>query len=102
LLANLATVADQENLTPTADPKDSYTAKDLPSLRALMQSANAQECISALLIRVACNIVCGKLSITQWMNLLLASVKKLKLISEPDGSVEVHDDGRGIPVDKGA
>ena len=95
-----ATVADQENLTPTADPKDSYTAKDLSVLEGLdavrkrpgmyigsTDSRGLQHCLWEIIDNAVDESLAG-------------FCKKIEINLEPDGSVEVHDDGRGIPVDK--
>ena len=95
-----ATVADELNFTPETDSKDSYTAKDLAVLEGLdavrkrpgmyigsTDSRGLQHCLWEIIDNSVDESLAGH-------------CKKIEINLESDGSVEVHDDGRGIPVDK--
>ncbi len=95
-----ATVADELNFTPEALSQDSYTAKDLAVLEGLdavrkrpgmyigsTDSRGLQHCLWEIIDNSVDESLAGH-------------CKKIEINLESDGSVEVHDDGRGIPVDK--
>jgi DNA gyrase subunit B len=85
----------------TATPlQDSYTAKDLAVLEGLdavrkrpgmyigsTDSRGLMHCLWEIIDNSVDEALAGH-------------CKKIEINLESDGSVEVHDDGRGIPVDK--
>ena len=95
-----ATVADELNTPTVTDSQDSYTAKDLAVLEGLdavrkrpgmyigsTDSRGLQHCLWEIIDNSVDESLAGH-------------CKKIEINLESDGSVEVHDDGRGIPVDK--
>ena len=93
-LANLPHVADERSV------ENSYTAKDLAVLEGLdavrkrpgmyigsTDSRGMMHCLWEIIDNSVDEALAGH-------------CKKIEINLESDGSVEVHDDGRGIPVDK--
>ena len=91
---------DQLDLTSIANAEDSYTAKDLAVLEGLdavrkrpgmyigsTDSRGLMHCLWEIIDNSVDESLAGH-------------CKKIEINLESDGSVEVHDDGRGIPVDK--
>ena len=91
---------DQLDLTALGDVEDSYTAKDLAVLEGLdavrkrpgmyigsTDSRGLMHCLWEIIDNSVDESLAGH-------------CKKIEINLESDGSVEVHDDGRGIPVDK--
>ena len=91
---------DQLDLTALGDAEDSYTAKDLAVLEGLdavrkrpgmyigsTDSRGLMHCLWEIIDNSVDESLAGH-------------CKKIEINLESDGSVEVHDDGRGIPVDK--
>ena len=91
---------DQLDLTAVGDVEDSYTAKDLAVLEGLdavrkrpgmyigsTDSRGLMHCLWEIIDNSVDESLAGH-------------CKKIEINLESDGSVEVHDDGRGIPVDK--
>ena len=91
---------DQLDLTAIGDAPDSYTAKDLAVLEGLdavrkrpgmyigsTDSRGLMHCLWEIIDNSVDESLAGH-------------CKKIEINLESDGSVEVHDDGRGIPVDK--
>ena len=90
----------QLDLTSIADSGDSYTAKDLAVLEGLdavrkrpgmyigsTDSRGLMHCLWEIIDNSVDESLAGH-------------CKKIEINLESDGSVEVHDDGRGIPIDK--
>ena len=97
---NSKDAGDQLDLTAVGDAEDSYTAKDLAVLEGLdavrkrpgmyigsTDSRGLMHCLWEIIDNSVDESLAGH-------------CKKIEINLESDGSVEVHDDGRGIPVDK--
>ena len=97
---NSKDAGDQLDLTAVGDVEDSYTAKDLAVLEGLdavrkrpgmyigsTDSRGLMHCLWEIIDNSVDESLAGH-------------CKKIEINLESDGSVEVHDDGRGIPVDK--
>jgi DNA gyrase subunit B len=97
---NSKDAGDQLDLTALGDAEDSYTAKDLAVLEGLdavrkrpgmyigsTDSRGLMHCLWEIIDNSVDESLAGH-------------CKKIEINLEADGSIEVHDDGRGIPVDK--
>ena len=97
---NSKDAGDQLDLTAIGDAEDSYTAKDLAVLEGLdavrkrpgmyigsTDSRGLMHCLWEIIDNSVDESLAGH-------------CKKIEINLEADGSIEVHDDGRGIPVDK--
>lgn len=97
---NSKDAGDQLDLTAAVDAGDSYTAKDLAVLEGLdavrkrpgmyigsTDSRGLMHCLWEIIDNSVDESLAGH-------------CKKIEINLEADGSIEVHDDGRGIPVDK--
>ena len=97
---NSKDAGDQLDLTAVGDAEDSYTAKDLAVLEGLdavrkrpgmyigsTDSRGLMHCLWEIIDNSVDESLAGH-------------CKKIEINLEADGSIEVHDDGRGIPVDK--
>jgi DNA gyrase subunit B len=97
---NSKDAGDQLDLTALGDVEDSYTAKDLAVLEGLdavrkrpgmyigsTDSRGLMHCLWEIIDNSVDESLAGH-------------CKKIEINLEADGSIEVHDDGRGIPVDK--
>jgi topoisomerase-4 subunit B len=76
--------------------QSSYNADAIEVLTGLEPVAAVRECT---LIPHVQTILVRKLLITVWMRLWRSRAKRVEVILHADQSLEVIDDGRGMPVD---